>query len=157
MKKHVLLTLLACISLSACPQNQETKDTNKTNTHKETHKETPTKAHKTAHKTFFVSPKNGEKVKSPFKVEMGIEGMKVQAAGNIVEGTGHHHLIIDGKGINKDQVVPKDETHMHFGKGQTETELTLKPGKHTLTLQFADGAHRSFGEPMSQTIEIEVN
>jgi len=45
---------------------------------------------------------------------------------------------------------------MHFGKGQTETDLTLVPGKYTLTLQFANGAHQSYGEPMSKKIEVTV-
>jgi hypothetical protein len=39
---------------------------------------------------------------------------------------------------------------------QTETDVTLTPGKHTLTLQFADFAHKSYGEKWSQTIEVEV-
>ena len=63
----------------------------------------------------------------------------------MLEGTGHHHLIVDGKAVPKGSVVPADATHMHFGKGQTETTLKLPPGKHTLTLQFADGAHQSYG------------
>jgi hypothetical protein len=68
----------------------------------------------------------------------------------------HHHLIVDGGAVAKGQVVPSDAQHVHFGRGQTETELSLKPGPHTLTLQFADGAHLSYGEMMSQTIHITV-
>ncbi len=52
--------------------------------------------------------------------------------------------------------MPTDSTHIHFGKGQTNTDLELNPGMHTLTLQFADGLHQSYGEKMSATIEIEV-
>jgi hypothetical protein len=54
------------------------------------------------------------------------------------------------------QAIPADDMHLHFGKGQTETEVTLKPGEHKLTLQFADGAHRSYGPKMSKTIKITV-
>jgi hypothetical protein len=53
-------------------------------------------------------------------------------------------------------VVGADATHIHFGKGQEETELELEPGEYTLTLQFADGFHRSYGEKMSTTIKITV-
>ncbi|MCA9543181.1 MAG: DUF4399 domain-containing protein, partial [Myxococcales bacterium] len=67
-----------------------------------------------------------------------------------------HHIIIDGEGVAQGQVVPKDDKHIHFGGGQTETELELTPGKHTLTMQFADGAHMSYGPKMSQTITVEV-
>jgi hypothetical protein len=37
----------------------------------------------------------------------------------------------------------------HFGKGQTETTLTLKPGKHTLQLIFADWKHQPFNPSIS--------
>ena len=52
--------------------------------------------------------------------------------------------------------VPADSTSIHYGKGQIETELTLSPGKHTLTMQFADGFHQSYGEEWSATIEVIV-
>ncbi len=104
----------------------------------------------------IVEPKNGATVTSPFKVVMSVEGMEVKKAGEMEKRTGHHHLIVDGKAIPKGTVVPNDETHLHFGKGQTETELKLAPGKHKLTLQFADGAHKSYGKKMSETITITV-
>jgi len=53
-------------------------------------------------------------------------------------------------------VVPKDSTHLHFGKGQTETTVQLTPGKHKLTLQFADGLHRSYGGKLATTISVNV-
>lgn len=109
-----------------------------------------------ASKVHFVSPKEGEVLTQSFKVEFGVEGMSVEKAGSLKSGTGHHHLIIDGKPIAKGQVIPKNETHKHFGDGQTSTELKLTPGKHTLTLQFADGIHKSYGEEYSKTIEVEV-
>jgi len=105
---------------------------------------------------YFISPKNGETVSSTFTVVMGIEAMKVHKAGEIIEGTGHHHLIIDGAHVPEHKAVPADKQHIHFGKGQTETEVTLIPGKHTLTLQFANGIHQSYGKKMSTTIEVNV-
>jgi hypothetical protein len=108
-------------------------------------------------KVFFKNLKNGETVKSPFKVEMGIEGLKLDTAGAIVAGTGHHHLLIDaGDSIPAGTVVPKDATHLHFGKAQASTEVTLAPGKHVLTLQFADGIHRSYGGQLAATINVTV-
>ena len=107
-------------------------------------------------KVQFITPKQGEVVPQNFKVEFAVEGMKVEKAGQLKVGTGHHHLIIDGKAIAKGEVVPKDETHKHFGDASTSTSITLKPGKHTLTLQFADGIHKSYGEDYSSTIEVEV-
>ncbi|MBR8652197.1 DUF4399 domain-containing protein [Achromobacter sp. Marseille-Q0513] len=113
-------------------------------------------AAKAADKVYFVEPKDGATVDSPVKVKFGVDGMAVKPAGDMTAGTGHHHLIVDGKPVPKGEVVPTDDTHIHFGKGQTETELKLAPGKHTLTMQFADGAHRSYGPDLSSTISVTV-
>ena len=109
-------------------------------------------------KVYFVEPKDGAVVAPTFKVKMGLKGMKLCEATKETKNKkcGHHHLLIDGQPVAAGQVVPKDDNHVHFGKMQTETELTLKPGKHTLTLQFADFAHLSYGEKLSSTINIEV-
>ena len=107
-------------------------------------------------KVFFVSPMDGATVTSPVKIQMGVEGMEVQPAGKIQDGSGHHHIVIDADPIAKGTLVPADEQHKHFGKGQTETELTLAPGQHTLQLQFANGVHLSYGEQMSAKITITV-
>jgi hypothetical protein len=89
-------------------------------------------------------------------VEMAVEGMTVEPAGEVNAGRGHHHIIIDGEGVEAGIAVPADETHLHFGGGQTETELQLAPGEHTLLLQFADGLHRSYGPQMTQRITVTV-
>ena len=107
-------------------------------------------------KVMFVEPAEGATVASPVKIVMGAEGITVQKAGELAYGTGHHHLIVDGQGIAAGEVVPKDETHIHFGDGSTETTVELAPGAHTLTLQFADGLHRSYGPAMSATINVTV-
>jgi hypothetical protein len=108
-------------------------------------------------KVFFKNLKDGQTVASPVKVEMGLEGLKLDTAGAIVSGSGHHHLLIDaGDSIPAGQVVPKDSTHLHFGKAQSSTEVKLAPGKHVLTLQFADGIHRSYGGQLATTIKVTV-
>lgn len=108
-------------------------------------------------KVFFKNLEDGQTVTSPVKVIMGAKGMKVVPSGEVKEGTGHHHILIDaGDFLAKGTVVPSDSSHLHFGKGQTETELTLTPGEHTLTLQFADGLHRSYGKQLATSITITV-
>ncbi|MCU6434249.1 DUF4399 domain-containing protein [Undibacterium sp. Jales W-56] len=109
-----------------------------------------------AERTFFEAPADNAEVSSPFKVKFGLEGMKIAPLGDMTEKTGHHHLIIDGAALASGNPVPFDEKHMHFGKGQTEVELSLPPGKHTLTLQFGNGAHQSYGPGMSKTISVTV-
>lgn len=108
-------------------------------------------------KVVFKNLKEGATISSPFKLEMGTDVMKIDTAGPIVAGSGHHHLFIDAEdSLAAGTVVPKDSTHIHFGKGQTEYELSLSPGKHKLTLQMADGAHRSYGSKLAATVTINV-
>lgn len=109
-----------------------------------------------ADRVFFESPADGATVTAPLKVKFGLEGMKIAPLGDMTANTGHHHLIINGQVIKAGETVPADEKHLHFGKGQTETEITLPPGKYTLTLQFGNGAHQSYGPGMSKTITVTV-
>ncbi len=104
----------------------------------------------------FVTPKNGAVVTSPFKVQFAVDGMKVAPAGQMTPEGGHHHLLINTGAIAAGENIPMDDTHKHYGKGQTDTEITLAPGKYQLTMQFANGAHQSYGEKLSKTIEVTV-
>ncbi|MDO9315812.1 MAG: DUF4399 domain-containing protein [Burkholderiaceae bacterium] len=105
---------------------------------------------------YFVAPADGATIEGPVKVQFGVKGMVVKPAGEIVEGTGHHHLLINVEGTPKGDTVPADAQHLHFGKGQTEAELKLAPGVYKLTMQFADGHHASYGPEMSSTITVTV-
>ncbi|MEQ9365617.1 MAG: DUF4399 domain-containing protein [Leptospirales bacterium] len=109
-----------------------------------------------AAEVFFKNLKDGDTVSSPVKVEMGVKGMEVKAAGEVIAGTGHHHILINRGAMSSGTVIPNDETHRHFGKGQTDTELELAPGKYKLTLQFANGVHESYGEALAASINIIV-
>ena len=104
----------------------------------------------------FSTPKDGAEVSNPVQVEMEVTGMQVKPAGTMEEGTGHHHLIIDAGPVTKGEVIPANDSYVHFGGGQTSHELSLKPGEHTLTLQFADGEHKSYGQDWSRTITVNV-
>ena len=91
---------------------------------------------------YIVSPKDGAKVKGPVTVVFGLKGMGIAPAGIKMDGTGHHHLLVDSEApADLSQPLPATEKSIHFGKGQTETTLTLPPGKHTLQLLLADYLH----------------
>ncbi|MGH8134577.1 MAG: DUF4399 domain-containing protein [Steroidobacteraceae bacterium] len=91
---------------------------------------------------YIISPKNGAKVHSPVRVQFGLKGMGIAPAGVKFENTGHHHLLIDTDApANPGAPLPASDKIVHFGKGQTETTLTLTPGKHTLQLLLADQNH----------------
>jgi len=108
---------------------------------------------------YFISPKDGDTVTSPFKVQFGLSGMGVAPAGVDKPNTGHHHLLIDTTLSAEElkQPIASDAKHIHFGGGQTETVLTLPPGKHTLQLVLANWTHVPFDPPiMSPVITVTV-
>lgn len=108
-------------------------------------------------KVYFIEPADGATVSSPVKVVFGLSGMGVAPAGTQVEGTGHHHLLVGEPTVDVAAPLPATEQVIHYGKGQTETLLTLKPGKHTLQLVFADWKHQPFNPSVaSQKITITV-
>jgi len=111
-----------------------------------------------AGQVYFKNVKDGAVVPSTFKVEFGVDGLRVRPAGEdpLDHTSGHHHLIVDGRPIPPGQPVLFDDKDLHFGKGQTEAQITLPPGRHTLTLQFADGAHLSYGPKWAATITVNV-
>jgi hypothetical protein len=109
-------------------------------------------------KVFIIEPKDGATVSSPVSLKFGIEGMEVAPAGTDKPNTGHHHLIIDSAITDFSSALPKDETHIHYGKGQTEASIELKPGKHTLQLILGDKNHIPHDPPVkSDVIAITVD
>ena len=111
-------------------------------------------------RVYFISPKPGAVVHGKVLVQFGLSGMGVAPAGSAgpaAEGTGHHHLFIDSPPPVADQPLPKDDHHLHFGKGQTEATIDLPPGKHTLQLVLGDANHIPHDPPlMSDRIQITV-
>jgi hypothetical protein len=107
---------------------------------------------------YIISPKNGDKVTSPVRVQFGLRGMGIAPAGVKFDNTGHHHLLIDTDlPANPAAPLPATDKIVHFGKGQTETTLTLPPGTHTLQLLLGDMNHIPHDPPVvSKKITITV-
>jgi hypothetical protein len=106
---------------------------------------------------YFITPKDGETISGPVTVRFGLRGMGVAPAGVANAATGHHHLIVDAELPRADLPIPADDHHRHFGGGQTETSLTLPPGRHTLQLLLGDAAHLPHDPPIaSERITITV-
>lgn len=107
---------------------------------------------------YFVTPKDGDTVTGPVKVAMGVKGIDIAPAGTDKPATGHHHILVDRdlpKGEQALYPLPMDEHTKHFGKGQTGTELTLPPGKHTLQLVVGDGNHIPY-DPALASAKITI-
>jgi hypothetical protein len=106
---------------------------------------------------YIISPEDGATLTSPVTVRFGAKGIGVAPAGVNTANTGHHHLLIDTDAPPLDQAIPKDDNHRHFGGGQTEAKVELKPGKHTLQLLMGDDAHVPHDPAlMSKKITITV-
>lgn len=107
---------------------------------------------------YFISPKDGDTVGREVTVQFGLKGMGVAPAGISLDKTGHHHLLIDvDTPPSANEPIPADDRHVHFGGGQTQTTITLTPGRHTLQLNLGDALHRQFDPPvLSSKITITV-
>jgi hypothetical protein len=112
---------------------------------------------------YIISPTDGATVSSPVKVQFGLQGMGIAPAGVEKEMTGHHHLVIDSAPFGADDpeavkmALPADETHIHYGGGQSEAMVELAPGTHTLQLVLGDWSHTPHKPPiMSKVITITV-
>ncbi len=109
-----------------------------------------------AKRVYFVEPADGAVVTSPFKVKFGVAGMELKPAGDETPNSGHHHVLVNLESMPEGQTIPFSDTHIHFGKAQTEGEIKLPPGVYTLTMQFANKDHVSYGKGMSTQIRVTV-
>ena len=111
-------------------------------------------------KLYIISPADGATVEKTFTIQFGLKGMGVAPAGIYMGDempTGHHHLLVDVDKVDLTIPVMKNDTHIHFGGGQTETTLTLEPGEHTLQLLLGDHAHMPHDPPLlSEKITVTV-
>lgn len=112
-----------------------------------------------AAEVYIISPAEGATVSNPVKVQFGLKGMGVAPAGVEKENTGHHHLLIDTDpaSLDMNQPLPATDLVRHFGGGQTEVELTLPAGDHSLQLLLGNFMHVPNAQPvMSNKITIHV-
>lgn len=107
----------------------------------------------------FSNLSDGDIVQSKFTVIFMISGMGIAPAGVQIDNTGHHHLLIDVKELpDFDQPLPFSRNIMHFEQSESEVELELAEGQHTLQLLVADHAQLPHEPPViSEPITITVS
>jgi hypothetical protein len=106
---------------------------------------------------YFLELKDGATLPPKATIHFGLRGMGVAPAGSDRANSGHHHLLIDAAVPPLDQPIPNDFNHLHFGAGQTEAEVNLTPGPHTLQLLLGDKDHVPHTPPvMSERIRVIV-
>src|SRR4029077_3167921 len=106
---------------------------------------------------YFIDIKDGDTLPPKSVIHFGLRGMGVAPAGSDRENSGHHHLLIDSELPPLDAPIPNDFNHLHFGNGQTEAEVSLPPGEHTLQLLLGDMNHIPHSPAvMSERITVRV-
>jgi hypothetical protein len=106
---------------------------------------------------YFIGLKDGDALPTKATIHFGLRGMGVAPAGSDRANSGHHHLMIDVPTPALNTEIPNDFQHLHFGAGQTETEITLAPGEHTLQLVFGDKNHVPHSPPLvSDRIKVKA-
>src|SRR6478609_1688018 len=106
---------------------------------------------------YFVDPKDGATIPTKSVIHFGLRNMGVAPAGSDRPNSGHHHLLIDTPVPPLNEPIPNDFNHLHFGAGQTEAQVTLTPGDHTLQLLLGDKDHIPHTPPvMSDRIHVKV-
>lgn len=110
----------------------------------------------------FVSPQDGETVRSPVELAFEVEGgVELVAAGEPAVGEGHLHVLVDRGCFDTGETIPGPGEQaqaagiFHFAGGSAEGQLELEPGEHELCLQLGDGLLQAFGEPDEITITVQ--
>ena len=153
MKKTILFAALGALAISCSHPAEAPSENHEGHNHQSVD---PEKMDESTGRVYFANLENGDTVTNPVYIEFGVEGMDIRPAGEIVRGTGHHHLLIGNAFLAKGEVVPADSVNIHYGGGQTSDTVNLPQGIVRLGMQFANGVHASYGRDMSASIKVFV-
>jgi len=116
----------------------------------------------TGGRVFFVSPREGDTIKTTHQFEFGSDMYTIAAvpegeitAAQVRPGMGHFHLGVDTECLPPGTEIPKADPWIHFGTGSNNIEMSLTPGQHTLSVQAGDDMHRTV-EGLCETITVTV-
>lgn len=112
----------------------------------------------------FSNLSDGDVVASPVNVCLEASNIAIEPSGEIVEGAGHHHVLVD---LTDDEralfntpgsAIPVDvePRYVHMGDGAGCKEIELAPGAHTLTAVVADGGHVTLDPPVTAEVSVTV-
>jgi hypothetical protein len=100
------------------------------------------------------SPRDGEQVTSPVRVEVSLRDFELRIAGSFSEGKGHLHILVDVGCVETGRTIPSGEGYVHLWRGEPSGEVELEPGEHTLCVQAGDGTHVALD--LSDQVTIDV-
>ncbi len=150
-----LIWILSLIFLVSCQRASEVPTTiDEPPVEQDIHRTSPENA-----LVYIIEPEDGAVIPpGTVTVKFGLSGMGVAPAGVNFPNSGHHHLLVNAMDLPAmDMPIPTDSSHLHFGLGQTETDLELDPGVYTLQLILGDFAHIPHDPPViSEPVMITV-
>jgi hypothetical protein len=107
----------------------------------------------------IVQPAEGAEVEGPaVTVQLEVSGFPIVEAGDMTEGTGHHHLYLDADLTPASVPVPTVEgSIVHMGDASaTYTFENVTSGEHRLIAVVADGAHFPLQPWVVDTVTFRV-
>jgi len=106
----------------------------------------------------IAAPASGEAVGGgAVIVQLIVRGVEIRPAGTDEPNTGHHHLFVDRDITPPGETIPAEEGIIHLGGGQTEAEIPLEPGTHTIIAVLGDHEHVRLAEVKTDTVTVVVN
>jgi len=106
---------------------------------------------------YIISPKDGDTVTNPLKVQFGLSGMGIAPAGVDKPSTGHHHLLIDvDEPLDPNEPIPRTRLIFISCWPKLRRFVELPPGRHTLQLVLGTGRIFHSIRPSCQDV-ITVN
>ncbi|MGC4060608.1 MAG: DUF4399 domain-containing protein [Aquabacterium sp.] len=91
---------------------------------------------------YITNLRDGDRIETPYLLKFGLSQYGLAGISDEVPRTGHHHLLVNQDlPLDFSKPLPFTENYVHFGKGQMETVLTLKPGTYTLRMLLANHKH----------------
>ena len=111
-------------------------------------------------RVMITSPVEGSMVMGDqVTVELVVSGVGIVPAGELVDGTGHHHLYLDADLTDGTAPVPSvPGSIIHMGDGSSTYVFEgVEPGEHRLIAVVADGVHMPLQPWVVDTVTFVVN
>jgi len=99
-------------------------------------------------------PLDGSLVTSPFSVRAETRNLRLEPAGNALDGGGHFHVITTGDCVTAGDLIPVDDEHLHAGTGANRLTVSLPPGTYELCAQLSDGFHVALNATYRFTVTV---
>lgn len=149
LPRFVLPGLALVLALAACAGADESAGD----------REEPAAAATPAFAVSITEPADGSGTAGPnVTVRLAASGVRITPAGEVAEGTGHHHLYLDADLGPAGVPVPTEPGRIiHLGDGSDAyTFEGVEPGEHRLIAVVADGVHVPLQPWVVDTVRFTV-